>query len=65
MRRFAYHIGGQTTYGVEFSASQGLYFFEPATDRLYRWSGAGWQSLPISNLGKKRRDALMQVWGTA
>jgi hypothetical protein len=65
MKRAAYHIEGQTTYGIEFSASQGLYFFEPATDRLYRWSGAGWQSLDASSLGVKRRKSLMQAWVTA
>jgi hypothetical protein len=62
MRRNAFQIQGQTVIGVSFATERGYYFFVPPHDRLYRWTGYGWEVIPVEQLGTKRRSALLNVW---
>jgi hypothetical protein len=60
-RRAVYEIDG-AWLGVEFVGRLGLYLWAVVPDRLFQWRGSGWVEIPITQLGAKRRETLLQVW---
>jgi hypothetical protein len=65
LRRAVFQIGGETLIvGIEFTGNNGLYFWVPDVDHLYKWVGyTGWVGIDPGQLGAKRRTELLKVWG--
>jgi hypothetical protein len=64
LRRAAFQIGGKTIVGIEFTCTNSLYFWAPDIGHLYQWFGyAGWVQIDLGQMGAKRRQELLKVWG--